>query len=104
MVHCGSIGAHGGECKLVAQQLKQNISVLFTEELTFSMSHSLIYYPNLNVTWMDGFLSKWGGGEKGNFLLSLAPVDHCAGWAVRVLAKHCPWQGADITPGLSSQD
>lgn len=86
----------------VAQQLEQNISVLFTEELTFSMSRSLIYYPDLDVTWMD-FCQSGGVGGKGDLLLSLAPVRHPAGWAVRVLAKHCWWQGTDITPGLPGQ-
>lgn len=29
VVRCGSVGAHGGECEHVAQQLEQNISILF---------------------------------------------------------------------------
>ena len=64
------------------------------------MSHSLLFYPNLSVMYMN-FCKSGGKTQRwGNFLLSLAPVHHPAGW----LAKLCPWQGTAITPGLSTRD
>lgn len=66
-------------------------SLCSTEKLTFSMSHSIHFYPNLSVTWID--FCRRGTKTKDDGEVSCFLLHHLAVW----LAKLCPWQGTSIT-------